>query len=112
MWRLRYWDLRVCASCRNHVTDGPMSYHLSNLAWEIELRAMPKIVLLCLSHLSLQSTCECEVTVRRLSFMCGMSVSAVRTHVEALVSRGLVDEIGADGRTFYRVKVAARDEQQ
>lgn len=89
-----------------------MSYHLSNLAWDIELRAMPKIVLLCLSHLSLQSSCECEVTVRKLSFMCGMSVSAVRTHIDALVSQGLVDEIGADGRNFYRVNVAARNEQQ
>ncbi|WP_454825370.1 hypothetical protein [Paraburkholderia xenovorans] len=86
-----------------------MSFHLSNLAWSVELRHAQKIVLLCLSHLALQSTCECSVTVRRLAFMCGMSDSGVRDQLAALTAVGLVDEIPGNGETFYRVNVVARD---
>lgn len=86
-----------------------MSYHLSNLAWEIELRAPEKIVLLALSHRSVQSTRECTMTVARLAFECGLSSSGVRQQLAALIARGLVDEL-RDGRTtHYRVNVAPQE---
>lgn len=87
-----------------------MSYHLSNLAWEIELRGTPKLVLLCLAHLSVQSTRECNVTVSRLAFMCGLSSSGVRQQLTALIAAGLVEEL-RDGRTtYYRVNVAPQEQ--
>jgi DNA-binding transcriptional ArsR family regulator len=86
-----------------------MSYHLSNLAWEIELRGMEKLVLLSLAHLSVQTTRECSVTVSRLAFMCGLSSSGVRQQLAALIARGLVDEL-RDGRTtHYRINVAPQE---
>ncbi|MBB6320559.1 helix-turn-helix transcriptional regulator [Paraburkholderia tropica] len=82
-----------------------MSHHLSNLAWDIELRGPQKLVLLCLSHLSLQSTRECCVTIARLMVLCGMSDSGVRQQLTALVALGLVEEL-RDGRVVhYRVNL-------
>lgn len=87
-----------------------MSYHLSNLAWEIELRGTQKIVLLCLAHLSMQSTRECSVTVTRLAFMCGLSSSGVRQQLIALIAAGLVEEL-RDGRTtYYRINVTPQEQ--
>ncbi|CAB3783160.1 hypothetical protein LMG28688_01591 [Paraburkholderia caffeinitolerans] len=84
-----------------------MSFHLSNLAWEIELRGPQKLVFLCLSHLSLQSTRECSVTIARLMVLCGMSSSGVRQQLATLVSLGLVEEL-RDGRVVhYRVNLGA-----
>lgn len=86
-----------------------MSFHLVNQAWDIELRGMEKLVLLCLSHLSVQTTRECSVTVARLAYMCGVSSSGVRQQLTALIARGLVDEL-RDGRTtHYRVNVARQE---
>lgn len=82
-----------------------MSHHLMNQAWEIELRGPQKIVLLCLSHLSMLSTRECSVTVTRIALMCGMSTTGVRQQLATLVSLGLVEEL-RDGRVLhYRVNV-------
>lgn len=86
-----------------------MSHHLTNLTWGIELRGMQKLVLLALAHLSVQSTCECTPTVRRLAFMCGVSTSCVRSQLDALKAKGFVDELQADGTTLYRVNVAPRE---
>jgi DNA-binding IscR family transcriptional regulator len=86
-----------------------MSHHLSNQAWDIELRGPRKIVLLCLAHLAVLSTRECPATVRKIAYMCGMSDSGVRDQLAALAAEGLVDEIRGDGATFYRVNVAPRD---
>ena len=86
-----------------------MSFHLSNQAWEIELRGPQKIVLLCLAHLAMQSTCECSATIRKIAFMCGMSDSGVRGQLAALGTAGLVAEIRGNGETFYRVNVAPRE---
>ncbi|WP_028204994.1 helix-turn-helix domain-containing protein [Paraburkholderia nodosa] len=88
-----------------------MSFHLSNLAWEIELRGPQKLVLLCLSHLSVQSTCECSVTIARLMVLCGMSSSGVRQQIGSLVALGLVEELRDGRQTFYRVNVHVRDER-
>ena len=87
-----------------------MSHHLTNLTWDIELRGMPKLVLLALSHLALQSTGECEPTVRRLAFMCGMSDSGVRAQLVELVRLGHVEEKTIEGRRVYRVHVARQPE--
>lgn len=84
-----------------------MSFHLSNLAWEIELRGPQKLVLLCLAHLSVQSTRECCVTIARLTVLCGMSDSGVRQQLTALIALGLVEEL-RDGRVVhYRVALGA-----
>jgi DNA-binding IscR family transcriptional regulator len=86
-----------------------VSHHLTNLAWNVELRGMQKLVLLCLAHQSLQSTRECAVTVRRIAFMCGISHSTVRAQIAALCVAGLVEEIQGNGETFYRVNVAPQE---
>ncbi|QGZ56724.1 helix-turn-helix domain-containing protein [Paraburkholderia acidiphila] len=88
-----------------------MSFHLSNLAWDIELRGPQKLVLLCLSHLSVQSTRECSVTIARLCVLCGMSSSGVRQQITSLVALGLVEELRDGRQTFYRVNVDVRDER-
>jgi hypothetical protein len=36
-----------------------MSHHLSNRAWDVELKCNQKIVLLALAHLGVQSTGQC-----------------------------------------------------
>lgn len=82
-----------------------MSHHLTNHAWEIELRAMQKIVLLALSHLAPVSTRECTPTARRLAFQCGMSESAVREQLDQLEAAGYVERLYGDGPTVYRVNV-------
>lgn len=83
-----------------------MSHHLTNLTWEIELRGMQKLVLLCLAHLSTQSTCECEASVRKLAFMCGMSDSGVRDQIAALERLGRVEVFMSAGTGFFRINVA------
>lgn len=86
-----------------------MSHHLTNLAWDIELRGMQKLVLLCLAHLSLQSTRECCPTIAHLAHRCGVSTSCVREQLKALGSAGLVEEF-TDGRTtHYRINVMRQE---
>ncbi|MFD1557062.1 winged helix-turn-helix domain-containing protein [Paraburkholderia silviterrae] len=82
-----------------------MSHHLTNQAWDIELRGMQKLVLLCLSHLSVQTTRECSPSIARLAYLCGLSTSGVRQQLATLVGLGLVEEL-RDGRlVHYRVNV-------
>ncbi|WP_321896004.1 winged helix-turn-helix domain-containing protein [Paraburkholderia heleia] len=88
-----------------------MSFHLSNLAWDIELRGPQKIVLLCLSHLSVQSTRECSVTIAKLTVMCGMSSSGVRQQITSLVALGLVEELRDGRQVYFRVNVVPANEQ-
>jgi len=101
--------MRADAPGNRETFGGRVSHHLTNLAWEIELRGMQKLVLLCLSHLSVQSTRECRVTVARLAFMCGLSSSGARQQLAELVAAGLVVEL-RDGRAVhYRVNVAQQE---
>ncbi|MBN3851975.1 helix-turn-helix transcriptional regulator [Paraburkholderia sp. Ac-20340] len=84
-----------------------MSHHLTNQAWDIELRGMQKLVLLCLAHLSVMSTRECCPTIARIAVMCGISDSSVRDQIRALAALGLVEEL-RDGRiVHYRVNIGA-----
>ena len=90
-----------------------MSHHLTNHAWEIELRGLQKLVLLALSHLAVQSTGECTPSVRRLAFMCGVSDSCVRDQLAHLVGAGYIEPLlDFDGKvSAYRVDVLPRGEQ-
>lgn len=83
-----------------------MSRHLTNIAWRIEMRGMPKLVLLALSHLAVQSTGDAISTVQRLAYMCGISDSAVREHLKVLAEAGHVELMTVDKKTIYRVRVA------
>lgn len=84
-----------------------MSHHLTNLTWRIELRGMQKLVLLALSHLAVQSTGDASSTVQRLAYMCGISDSGVREQLKHLTKAGLVEDVMVDGKSTYRVRVAA-----
>ncbi|MFM0243815.1 helix-turn-helix domain-containing protein [Paraburkholderia sediminicola] len=84
-----------------------MSHHLTNLTWRIELRGMQKLVLLALSHLAVQSTGDANSTVQRLAFMCGISDSGVREQLKHLTKAGYVEDVLVDGKSIYRVCVAA-----
>lgn len=82
-----------------------MSFHLVNLAWQRDMRAAQKIVLLALADFAQQSTGECFPSVRVLSAKCGLSASAVRSQIKSLQVLGLVEvETQSDG-VVYRVKL-------
>ncbi|WP_186224595.1 helix-turn-helix domain-containing protein [Burkholderia gladioli] len=82
-----------------------MSFHIQNLAWDVEVRSNQKIVLLALSHLAVQSTGECTPTVRKLAYMCGLSESSVRDQLKHLMDDGLVEHAMVEGAVGYRVKL-------
>jgi DNA-binding FadR family transcriptional regulator len=82
-----------------------VSFHLVNLAWQRDMRAAQKIVLLALADFAQQSTGECFPSVRVLSAKCGLSASAVRSQIKSLQVLGLVEvETQSDG-VVYRVKL-------
>ncbi|MFM0435927.1 helix-turn-helix domain-containing protein [Paraburkholderia strydomiana] len=82
-----------------------MSHHLVNIAWQRDMRAPKKIVLLALADFATQSTGECYPSVRVLSAKCGLSASSVRTQIKALEQDGLLtSEVRADA-LVYRVKL-------
>lgn len=82
-----------------------MSHHLVNLAWKEDLPHTRKIVLLALAHHAVQSTGECFPSVRVLAAECGLSQSAVRSHIAKLENVGLVERPPTlpGGATIYRV---------
>jgi DNA-binding MarR family transcriptional regulator len=84
-----------------------VSIHLVNLAWQKDLRAAQKIVLMALADAAVQSTGECYPSVRVLSAKCGLSASAVRTQIKALIASGLVELVIQHGKEIYRVKLGA-----
>ncbi|CAN7340256.1 MULTISPECIES: helix-turn-helix domain-containing protein [Paraburkholderia] len=84
-----------------------MSFHLVNLAWQCDVRAAKKIVLLALADFAQQSTGECAPSVRVLSAKCGLSASAVRTQLHALIADGLVELVIKSGKESFRVKLGA-----
>ncbi|RDU99203.1 helix-turn-helix domain-containing protein [Trinickia dinghuensis] len=85
-----------------------MSHHLTNQAWEIELRSNQKLVFLALAHLSQQSTKESAPTVRRLAFMCGLSDSGVRDQLEQLVAAARVERVTTPEGPGYRIYLGGR----
>ena len=84
-----------------------MSFHLVNLAWQRDMRAAQKIVLLALADLATQSTGECWPSVRVLSAKCGLSASAVRAQIKSLEQDGLLTSETRGGALVYCVKLGA-----
>lgn len=85
-----------------------MSHHLTNQAWEVELRSAQKIVFLALAHLSQLSTQESTPSVRRLAFMCGLSDSGVRDQLAELQKAGLVERVQTIDGPGYRLYLGGR----
>ncbi|TAM50203.1 MAG: hypothetical protein EPN57_20490 [Paraburkholderia sp.] len=85
-----------------------MSHHLTNQAWEVELRSNQKIVFLALAHLSQLSTQESTPTVRRLAFMCGLSDSGVRDQLQQLIEARLVERIATADGAGFRIYLGSR----
>ncbi|RQZ17254.1 helix-turn-helix domain-containing protein [Burkholderia sp. Bp9031] len=85
-----------------------MSLHHENLAWEIELPSVKKIVLLAIARAANLNNRECWPTVQHLAFKCGLSESAVRSGIDALVELGLIEVMKAPGRgRIFRVLLGA-----
>ena len=83
-----------------------MSLHHENLAWEIELPSVKKIVLLAIARAAHLTNRECWPTVQHLAFKCGLSESAVRSSIEALVELGLIETLKVPGKgRVYRVQL-------
>ncbi|AOJ99906.1 helix-turn-helix domain-containing protein [Burkholderia vietnamiensis] len=81
-----------------------MSLHHENLAWEIELPSVKKIVLLAIARAAHLNNRECCPSVQHLAFKCGLSESAVRSGIEALVELGLLEVMKVPGKgRVYRV---------
>ncbi|WP_176322491.1 helix-turn-helix domain-containing protein [Burkholderia vietnamiensis] len=81
-----------------------MSLHHENLAWEIELPSVKKIVLLAIARAANLNNRECCPSVQHLAFKCGLSESAVRSGIEALVELGLLEVMKVPGKgRVYRV---------
>jgi DNA-binding IscR family transcriptional regulator len=84
-----------------------VSFHLVNLAWQRDMRAPKKIVLLALADFATQSIGECWPSVRVLSAKCGLSASSVRTQIKALEQDGLLTSEVRGGALVYCVKLGA-----
>ena len=92
-----------------------MSHHLTNLTREIDgaaidLSSHGLLVLLRLSHLSVQSTADCWVTVPELAVKCRISDSGVRRQLKVLEAMGLVMQLKEGRRTSFRINVAPRND--
>ncbi|WP_017773818.1 helix-turn-helix domain-containing protein [Paraburkholderia kururiensis] len=89
-----------------------MSLYHENYAWEFELPALKKMVLVYLARAAHLSTRECNPTVQAISFMCGMSDSAVRTYLKELERDGHIETMKVPGRrVVYRVNLGKQGEQ-
>lgn len=81
-----------------------MSLHHENLAWEVELPSVKKVVLLALARAANLNNRECSPSVQHLAFKCGLSESAVRSSIEALIELGLIETMKVPGKgRIYRV---------
>ncbi|MEZ7524033.1 helix-turn-helix domain-containing protein [Burkholderia vietnamiensis] len=81
-----------------------MSIHHENLAWEIELPALKKVVLLAIARAAHLTNRECWPSVQSLAFRCGMSESAVRSSIKDLEEAGHIETMKVPGKgRVYRV---------
>lgn len=86
-----------------------MSIHHENMAWEVELPAIRKVVLLCVARLAHLNTAECNPTVQALAFRCGLSESAVRSSLDDLVQLGHLESLKVPGKgRVFRVALGAK----
>lgn len=82
-----------------------MSAPLTELAWQTNLAAPQKIVLLALAGFTDEHFGVCFPTMRTLSEQCGMSMSTVRRQVRALERSGVVETQRQSDGPVYRVKL-------
>lgn len=81
-----------------------MSIHHENLAWEVELPALRKVVLLCIARSAHLTTRECYPSVQSIAYRCGMSESAARSCIDDLVELGHLERMKVPGKgNLYRV---------
>ncbi|RQR87651.1 MULTISPECIES: helix-turn-helix domain-containing protein [unclassified Burkholderia] len=81
-----------------------MSLHHENLAWEIELPALKKVVLLAIARAAHLTNRECYPTVQSLAFRTGMSESAVRASIKDLEAARYIETMKVPGKgRVYRV---------
>ncbi|WP_333986701.1 helix-turn-helix domain-containing protein [Burkholderia cepacia] len=81
-----------------------MSLHHENFAWDIELPALKKLVLIAIARAAHLTNRECSPTVQLLAFRCGMSESAVRGAIKDLESAGHIETMKVPGKgKVYRV---------
>lgn len=81
-----------------------MSLHHENLAWEIELPALKKVVLLAIARAAHLTNRECNPSVQLLAFRTGMSESAVRSAIKDLEEAGHIESMKVPGKgRVYRV---------
>lgn len=81
-----------------------MSLHHENFAWEIELPALKKVVLLAIARAAHLTNRECCPSVQHLAFKCGMSESAVRGAIKDLEASGHIETMKVPGKgKVYRV---------
>ncbi|KUZ35256.1 helix-turn-helix domain-containing protein [Burkholderia territorii] len=85
-----------------------MSLHHENLAWEIELPALKKVVLLAIARAAHLTNRECNPTVQSIAFRTGMSESAVRASIKDLEEAGHIETMKVPGKgRIYRVMLGA-----
>lgn len=83
-----------------------MSLYHENFAWDIEMPALKKMVLLFVARAAGLQTRECHPTVQAISFKCGMSESAVRTFLKELETDGLLSRMKVPGKgAVYRINL-------
>jgi DNA-binding IclR family transcriptional regulator len=92
-----------------------MSFHLTNLTWDLDpancdLSPHGLLVLLRLAHLGVQSTGACWATVPELAVACRMSDSGVRRQLKLLEASSLITQFREGRRTSFRVNVAPRND--
>lgn len=83
-----------------------MSLHHENFAWNVELPALTKMVLLFVAREANLNNRECHPSVPAISFKCGMSDSSVRLALQKLVESGHLERMKVAGKgTVYRVNL-------
>lgn len=89
-----------------------MSIHHENLAWDIELPGIRKLVFLRVAREAHLTTEECNPTVQALAYRCGLSESAVRSSLDDLVAMGLIETMKVPGRgRIYRLVLSKTPSQ-
>ena len=83
-----------------------MSLHHENLAWDVELPALKKMVLLYVARAANLNNRECHPSIQAISFKCGMSDSSVRGFLKELEEEGHLERMKVPGKgTVYRVNL-------
>jgi predicted transcriptional regulator len=83
-----------------------MSLHHENFAWNVEMSALKKMVLLFVAREANLNNRECSPSIQLISFKCGMSDSSVRGFLKELEAEGHIESMKVRGKgTVYRVNL-------